>query len=265
MSHFMTVVLLPKGTTDIKAEVGRLLAPYDENLEVPEYDQRCWCVGRQAEREADDEADKQVGTVDALRTSFHAAHGDKPEDEQDALWRQHFAPHVAAAKVALEAHPLKDAADPECEECNGTGTHKSTSNPKRKWDYWRIGGRWDGAIQGKPRESDRGFNWGDEHESLTYNLASAADLIEQEPPFAIVTPDGEWHERGRMGWFALVADEKDDWPAQAKAIFEQYRGSCCLARPCPFCGQDHPRWSAVYRSGCRTGCRRWGGRVTGCA
>lgn len=26
--------------------------------------------------------------------------------------------------------------------------------------------------------------------------------------------DGEWHERGSMGWFACVSDEKPDWPAE---------------------------------------------------
>jgi len=28
-------------------------------------------------------------------------------------------------------------------------------------------------------------------------------------PFAVVTPDGQWHEKGRMGWFGLVANEKE--------------------------------------------------------
>lgn len=31
-----------------------------------------------------------------------------------------------------------------------------------------------------------------------------------EPAFAIVTPDGEWHEKGEMGWFGMTTDEKAD-------------------------------------------------------
>jgi len=27
--------------------------------------------------------------------------------------------------------------------------------------------------------------------------------------FAVITPDGQWHERGSMGWWAIVTDEKE--------------------------------------------------------
>ena len=29
--------------------------------------------------------------------------------------------------------------------------------------------------------------------------------------FAVITPDGEWHEKGKMGWWACVSDEKENW------------------------------------------------------
>lgn len=32
-------------------------------------------------------------------------------------------------------------------------------------------------------------------------------------PFALLV-DGEWHERGNMGWFACVSNERDDWPQE---------------------------------------------------
>ena len=41
-------------------------------------------------------------------------------------------------------------------------------------------------------------------------------------PFACVTPDGEWHERGRMGWFACsseTAEEGLDWDLHFKERF----------------------------------------------
>lgn len=31
--------------------------------------------------------------------------------------------------------------------------------------------------------------------------------------FAFIDLDGKWHERGRMGWFAIVTDEQDSYPA----------------------------------------------------
>jgi hypothetical protein len=32
--------------------------------------------------------------------------------------------------------------------------------------------------------------------------------------------DGVWYERGEMGWFACVSDEKDDWDEQFNAMFD---------------------------------------------
>lgn len=29
--------------------------------------------------------------------------------------------------------------------------------------------------------------------------------------FAVITPDGKWHEKGKMGWWACVSDEKENW------------------------------------------------------
>jgi hypothetical protein len=54
MSHFFTVVILPKNIhfdleignpQEIKSEVSRLLAPFNEELEVPTWWAKCWCVG----------------------------------------------------------------------------------------------------------------------------------------------------------------------------------------------------------------------------
>jgi len=38
-------------------------------------------------------------------------------------------------------------------------------------------------------------------------------------PFAIVK-DGKWYEKGSMGWFACVADEKGDWAEEAAKLFD---------------------------------------------
>lgn len=38
-------------------------------------------------------------------------------------------------------------------------------------------------------------------------------------PFAILV-DGKWMQRGEMGWWGLVSDEKDDWPTMFHEIFK---------------------------------------------
>jgi len=43
-------------------------------------------------------------------------------------------------------------------------------------------------------------------------------------PFAIVTPEGEWLERGEMGWFGCVSNGKgdDEWNLCIEATFEKF-------------------------------------------
>ena len=43
-------------------------------------------------------------------------------------------------------------------------------------------------------------------------------------PFAYVTSDGKWHERGKMGWWAIVSDEKDqdEWEAEYRETIRKY-------------------------------------------
>lgn len=38
--------------------------------------------------------------------------------------------------------------------------------------------------------------------------------------FAVLDHEG-WHERGRMGWFGLVSDERDDWPETWRRLVDR--------------------------------------------
>ena len=40
-------------------------------------------------------------------------------------------------------------------------------------------------------------------------------------PFAMIDMDGNWHEKGNMGWFGISTNEKDDW----NSIFMEYFNS----------------------------------------
>lgn len=95
--------------------------------------------------------------------------------------------------------------DAACEDCAGTGTAQSTYNPLSKWDWWEIGGRWSGAINGS-------------------DVAPVRTLPEGYSTFALVTPEGEWFQRGRMGWWAMVSDAKepDRWAAEFTEILSSH-------------------------------------------
>ena len=62
-------------------------------------------------------------------------------------------------------------------------------------------------------------------ESVEDNIATTEHAIERGViPHAIITPDGQWHERGQMGWWAILITENEDWDAQAKEILSGYPG-----------------------------------------
>jgi len=248
VSHFVVYALVPEGTPPdaVEQKLNELLAPYNEGTAVEEYDRPCYCVGRAAQRAAR-EAASAVESVDAIRERFAAVYATQitrkdalelvrsptPEEkaahraldaETEAAWRSadYIGGFEARSAEALATHPLRESADPECDECAGKGTSRSTYNPKSKWDWWRVGGRWDGLLVGEVRRSDNGFNFGEEHTQLRHNSRVVASLPTPLPedlvPFAIVTPDGAWHDRGRMGWWGMVSDatDRDQWGAQVR-------------------------------------------------
>jgi len=97
--------------------------------------------------------------------------------------------------------------------CGGTGKQMSTYNPDSKWDWYSIGGRWDGEIAELEAidDGENGFNFGDQFHTYGRNLVKMADATDV-PPYAFLTPDGIWIGKGEMGWGMSQGDEDHkDW------------------------------------------------------
>lgn len=258
MSHFTCGVIVNynKDTFNIdelNATVNSLVAPYDEGLEVPEYDEQCSCVGQAAENGVYKQVNEELGDINILRKKFNEDHKelitkqgelntayfeDKDEDkniieaeiekldkEIDTFWQNEVADPRQARKAELLAlREDKDSPDPECDECKGTGIYKTTYNPKSKWDWWSYGGRWNGALKGKVEDDgDGGFNFDPQYRQLSNNYSVMNEIVDDFLPFAIITPDGEWYEKGEMGWWGIVSDEKEDWKDIGKGVLDKYR------------------------------------------
>lgn len=219
MSHFSVLVILDKGVvpenkTAALAAVKPLMERYDENREVDPYPRSCDCAGWRADNRARTVADARHGTIQQLKDAFWLKEGGiAPDDEDNAgqqqRWNAARGPWEATKAAALEADPGKNAADPDCEDCHGTGTYMSTYNPDSKHDYYGVA------------DSD-GY-------SARMHDKQIFPLVELNPGwsvFAIVTPRGEWFARGKMGWWANVSDVDDNWAAQryeiASAFPESY-------------------------------------------
>lgn len=66
------------------------------------------------------------------------------------------------------------------------------------------------------------FVWCDPTEYLVpYEVFTQAAAERAFTPFAVVK-DGQWYEKGEMGWWACVSNEKEqgEWNAQFNAMFD---------------------------------------------
>jgi hypothetical protein len=197
MSHFFTVVLIPETTEPehMKETVSRLLAPYDENVHVDPY--KMYLSREEIERMARHYQQSSQNLTELAR-SMEEWTGEEGGGDEEGLYRLR------------------------------------TSNPQAKWDWWVIGGRWNGEVRANPQSDETGFNFGDQYHQLEENMLPVRYLDHTLPCFALVTPDGAWHEQGKMGWWATITDEKTEsaWKEEVVKIIQQHQDTILVGVDC---------------------------------
>ena len=100
----------------------------------------------------------------------------------------------------------------------------STYNPKSKWDWYSVGGRWGGFLHYK--DADPGF----EETNIAYIHELDIDYLFEHTPFCFVTEDGEWVEKGEMGWWCSVSNEKSEetWKQQFTDYVKSLDANCLV-------------------------------------
>lgn len=134
-----------------------------------------------------------------------------------------------------------------------TGRYGYWENPNAKWDWYVIGGRWkdllktkdgthcshgllsdmdfspdaeeaekaikkwDQVVNGVDHGIEEWFCDSKKYFEETYGSAEFYAMSQSEfRTYAVITPDGEWHAKGRMGWFGVSLEEADDAHAWIK-------------------------------------------------
>lgn len=169
------------------------LAPYDENIKVDEY------VDGVVSEE-----DKQRMLDYYKCDDFEKCYSEHGEDWNDNHWKKN-------------------------EE--GVWCEYSTYNPKSKWDWYLLGGRWSGAIIKLKKGATSGIegeaSWCSSGQGCDAALKKDIDFDamyaedEEFAPYAVVK-DGEWYARGEMHWFG-VSDDKmtcKEWSDKVKELIE---------------------------------------------
>lgn len=240
MSHFVTLVLIPGDTEkrNIESLVDSMLEPFSEYLEVEPYETECFCIGATAKNEVEEKVEAKYN-LEQLHETFDAL---PVAERTDQKWNEMVSPRRKLRKKLLASHPLKDKPNPKCKVCKGRGVRVSSCNPVATVDWWRVGGRWDGWIFGIEREEassdgEGGFNFGAEHQKLENNCRRVSEIPIDDPyyvPFAIITPEGEWIEKGSMGWWGIIRDETSDaqWHETVKTVLAKYPEHLGVAVDC---------------------------------
>lgn len=203
MSHFVVGVIVPIDG-DASEHVARLLGPFDENMEWPPYEE-------------------PYDVMWFARSDTGKKRGLTEESSVEDVFNHYIAEYGNDEEVYLR---------------DGQTYYKSHRNPKSQWDWYVVGGRWDGIWSKEKARNDAVIaGWlggGLPHDKSQYenhperNVLAVADWLalpqEDRTPFAFVTPAGEWIEKGAMGWWATVSNEKnqDAWRAEATTVAERF-------------------------------------------
>lgn len=223
MSHSTVTVIIDQRVSvlDLEEAVAEALAPFDETTEVPRYrkltrqeaiDEERLTYAKmkgntydqwQLDKEGYEADCRNPAHLEYLKNEFLEKFNSIMKDD-DAAWKE-------ATRWEEPVHVQDD------------GIY-STYNPKSKWDWWVIGGRWSGRVfNAVPVGTEQDFFTKEDFTvyGKGQDVLRRLDLSEgPKSTFAVLTKDGEWKERGNMGWWGMVADEKeqDDWDKEYKEI-----------------------------------------------
>lgn len=205
MSHFAVYVF----SEGYQEDVDDLLAPYDERIDYPPYIKytKEQAIAK-VRKEIEDYKNTTFAEYLADPEKYVQEHGDAHPKHIDYL-RNVFPKKLWWSDEQCyedEAHYYED------DMIDENGNLLSTYNPNSKWDWYEIGGRWNDTLITL---------------SCTKTNEDIVDQIDWDKtpvPFAFITPDGKWHERGEMGWWAIVSNEKDnsEWEEEFRDAVKKY-------------------------------------------
>jgi hypothetical protein len=194
MTHFTVAIILPHEVRDIGGFISQQMEPFDENVEVPAY------VAYSVEKAAEE----IKGTLHRLELIVSR---NEPRYNIEACREQ-----IEELRRTTPEARYRDRLR-FYDRFNSQGDPITNYNPDAKWDWYVVGGRWDGWINDRETSG----------EQVDDNIATTEEAIERgKIPHAIITPDGEWNENGQMGWWGILITENEHWDEQAKALLATF-------------------------------------------
>ena len=181
MSHFLTMI--------IGDDPEKQLAPFDENLDVPEY------------------YSEDVSEKDKQGMMAYYSNGSFPFSDFEECYKYY-------------GQDWNGNSWKKCDD--GIWRVSTTYNPNSKWDWYLLGGRWSGRILKLKPEATSGIigepSWCSKSKGIDAARKGEIDLEAMKKkdislvPYAYIK-DGEWHSKGEMGWWGISTNNKpqEEW------------------------------------------------------
>ena len=132
----------------------------------------------------------------------------------------------------------KPEADPDnqedCNICNGSGD-------RLEWVFYDNGERKFKDDQSKQcngcngcKGTGRSTKWPTDFKKFEGDISLVAniDWSDDKIPYAIVTLDGKWHEKGTMEWFGISINEDKSWKEVARNLLKQHKDCYAIVVDC---------------------------------
>ena len=234
MSHFTVAVF----TTNGGLPVDKLLDPYDEAITVEPYVRHTKAELIKQEREY-------------VQKAFDGSYAEWRKDPAKYEAKCTNPKHIEYLKTIpdrmqwTDEQVYQEAAKHYEESLNANGDVISTYNPKSKWDWYEIGGRWkdmlllkNGSKCDEALVSEIDFEAMSERDAaklmpyaeavkkpcFVLGVEYKRKLFRDEAEYfrlnttfetwAVITPDGRWHSSGEMYMFAVTSatpEEQREW------------------------------------------------------
>jgi hypothetical protein len=228
MSHFAVAVF----TTGEGQSVDALLEPYDESITVAPYVKYTKAELIQREKE---------NTQRAYEGPYAEWRKDPAKYETDSI----NLAHIAYLKTVPERLKWTDeqlyqsAIKGQENKVSIDGDLLSIYNPDSKWDYYAVGGRWENMLVLKDKsrcdsalasevdfetmQKERAAKLSPYEDAMTQSFfkeeymrarfRNEEEYINLESTFdtyAVITPDGQWHAPGNMGWWGMSSETLEE-------------------------------------------------------
>ena len=231
MSHFAVLV--------IGRDAEKQLAPYDENLELPMHVYKTKERMIEYEKNWREEYKESVYKMYLKDKDAYKASHDNPKHIEylekgfpkilEMTDEELYQKYIEEYKSYIEED--KQEGNPARYAIDSKGNLMSIFNERAKWDYYCLGGRYAGRLilkEGCRAVDDIAKGYEGEKELLDQflkerrcNKAFKKDIENYDTLscFAVVK-NYEWFERGQMGWWACVSNDKEEqeWRDEIKKL-----------------------------------------------